>query len=188
MKIEKSDRRLLTWAALFLLPLIIALAFLSQEEEESVVPSTYSAQTRGAKAAYLLLEDLGYNAERWEQSPTDLPTEAAHTVLVLASPYRPPTPEEKNALQAYLSHGGKILATGANPWMYLPQVEIEYEPLPAPSWKEYQPQLLTPITRGGAIQMSPGAYWKDSISTCGRRSEEHTSELQSQSNLVCRLL
>src|SRR2546430_12379067 len=24
--------------------------------------------------------------------------------------------------------------------------------------------------------------------TCGRRSEEHTSELQSQSNLVCRLL
>jgi len=161
MKIEKSDRRLLTWAALFLLPLIIALAFLSQEEEESVVPSTYSAQTRGAKAAYLLLEDLGYNAERWEQSPTDLPTEAAHTVLVLASPYRPPTPEEKNALQAYLSHGGKVLATGSNPWMYLPQAEIEYEPLPAPSWKEYQPQLLTPITRGGAIQMAPGAYWKD---------------------------
>src|SRR2546430_13610777 len=26
------------------------------------------------------------------------------------------------------------------------------------------------------------------ISTTGRRSEEHTSELQSQSNLVCRLL
>src|SRR2546430_3350226 len=25
-------------------------------------------------------------------------------------------------------------------------------------------------------------------SACGRRSEEHTSELQSQSNLVCRLL
>jgi hypothetical protein len=162
MKIEKSDRRLLTWAALLLLPVIIALAFLSQEEEESFVPSTYSAQTRGAKAAYLLLEDLGYKVERWEQSPTDLPTEPAHTVLVLASPYRPPTPREKNALQIYLSQGGKILATGSAAWMYLPQAVTEYESLPTPDWKEYQPQLLTPITRGGAIQMSPGAYWKDS--------------------------
>src|ERR1051326_4928550 len=162
MKIEKSDRRLLTWAALLLLPLIIALAFLSQEEEESYVPSTYSAQTRGAKAAYLLLEDLGYRVERWEQSPTELPVQPVHTVLVLAGSYRPPSPQEKNALQTYLSQGGKILATGSNVWMYLPRAETEYEPLPAPTWKEYQPQLLTPITRGGAIQMSPGAYWKDS--------------------------
>lgn len=93
MKIEKSDRRLLTWAALLLLPVIVILAFLSQEDEESFVPSTYSAQSRGAKAAYLLLEDLGYQVERWEQPPTDLPAEAANTVLVLAGPYRFPTPQ-----------------------------------------------------------------------------------------------
>jgi hypothetical protein len=161
MKIEKSDRRLLTWAALILLPLIVALAFLSQEDEESSVPSTYSTQTHGAKAAYLLLEDLGYKLTRWEQSPTDLPTEASNTVLVLAGPYRLPSPQEKDALQLYLSHGGKILATGVYASLYLPQAETEYEPLPTPNWKEYQPQLLTPITRGGAIQMSPGAYWKD---------------------------
>src|SRR2546430_13554278 len=29
---------------------------------------------------------------------------------------------------------------------------------------------------------------KRTSATCGKRSEEHTSELQSQSNLVCRLL
>ncbi len=161
MKIEKSDRRLLMWAALFLLPVIIALAFLSQDEEESVVPSTYSAQTRGAKAAYLLLQDIGYKVERWEQSPAELPADPAQTVLVLANPFRPPSPQEKNALQIYLSHGGKILATGSSPWMFLPQADTEYEPLPAPSWKEYQPQLLTPLTRGGTIQMSPTAYWKN---------------------------
>src|SRR6266853_2006505 len=146
MKIEKSDRRLLMWAALFLLPVIIALAFLSQDEEESVVPSTYSAQTRGAKAAYLLLQDIGYKVERWEQSPAELPADPAQTVLVLANPFRPPSPQEKNALQIYLSLGGKILATGSSPWMFLPQADTEYEPLPAPSWKEYQPQLLTPLT------------------------------------------
>src|SRR5215813_1306170 len=115
MKIEKSDRRLLTWAALLLLPVIIALAFLSQEEEESAVPSTYSAQSQGAKAAYLLLQDLGYKVDRWEQSPTELPPDSAHTVLILASPFRPPLPQEKNALQKYLSMGGKILETGSFP-------------------------------------------------------------------------
>ncbi len=162
MKLEKSDRRLLTWAALVLLPLIVALALLSQDEEESSVPSTYSAQTRGAKAAYLLLENLGYSVERWQQSPTQLPSDSLHTVLVLAGPYRPPLPDEKNALQLYLSRGGKVLITGVNAWMYLPHADVETEPLPAPNWREYQPQLLTPLTSGGAIQMSPVAYWKDS--------------------------
>src|SRR2546430_4383898 len=31
-------------------------------------------------------------------------------------------------------------------------------------------------------------YWASSLEACNSRSEEHTSELQSQSNLVCRLL
>ena len=167
MKIEKSDRRLLAWAALFLLPVIVALAFLSTEEvEESTVPSTYSSQTRGAKAAYLLLEELGYKVERWEQSPAELPTEAAHTVLVLAGPYRFPLPQEKSALLLYISRGGTVLFTGANSWMYLPQAEVKNEILPSPGWKEYQPQLLTPLTRGGAIQMSPAAYWRDTSTAC----------------------
>ena len=160
MKIEKSDRRLLIWASVFMLPLIVALALLSQDEEESAIPSTYSAQNRGAKAAFIMLQEAGYNVERWEQSPAELPADPAHTVLVLASPFRAPSRDEKNALQTYLSRGGKILATGANASFYLPQAETENEALPAPSWKEYQPQLLTPLTRGGAIQMSPAAYWK----------------------------
>lgn len=162
MKIEKSDRRLLIWTGVVLLPIIIALALLSQEEEESFVPSTYSAQDHGAKAAYLLLQDLGYKAERWEQSPSELPSDPEHTVLVLASPFRAPLPQEKNALQKYLSLGGRILETGSSPSLYLPQADIEREPLVAPNWKEFKPQLISSLTRGGAIQMSPTAYWKDS--------------------------
>jgi len=162
MKIEKSDRRLLTWAALLLLPVIVMLALLSQEEEESAVPSTYSAQTRGAKAAYLLLQDLGYKVERWQQSPAELPSAPEHSVLVLAGPFNLPSREEKNALQLYLSRGGKVLITGRNPWMYLPQADVDFEPLPAPVGRDYQPQLLSPLTRGGAIQMAPSAYWKNS--------------------------
>ena len=43
---------------------------------------------------------------------------------------------------------------------YLPAAETEREVLPSPSPKDYQPQLLTPLTRGGTIQMSPAVYWK----------------------------
>jgi len=105
------------------------------------------------------LQDLGYKVERWERSPSDLPVDASNTVLVLARPFRFPSPAEKNALQIYLSHGGKVLATGNTAEMYLPQADTDREPLPSPSWKDYQPQLLTPLTRGGAIKMSPTAYW-----------------------------
>jgi hypothetical protein len=160
MKIERSDRRLLVWAGVFMLVVILALTFLSQDEEESDIPSTYSAQRHGAKAAFLLLQQSGYRVQRWEQSPTHLPSDPMHTVLVLASPFRAPTSDEKNALETYVDRGGKVLVTGRSSSIYVPQAETENELVPSPVAKEYQPHLLTPLTRGGAIQMSPGAYWK----------------------------
>jgi uncharacterized protein DUF4350 len=160
LKIGKSDRRFLLWAGALLLPLIAAVALLSDEDEESNVPSTYSAQTQGAKAAYMLLEEQGYKVERWTRPPTQLPADAAGTVYVLAGPWGAPSREEKNALQNYLTHGGKILATSYSSTFFLPQASIEYEPAPKPEWKEYPPQLLTRLTKGGVITMSPAAYWK----------------------------
>src|SRR2546430_5998051 len=54
------------------------------------------------------------------------------------------------------------------------------------------PKFTTYIA-GSAIRESHNASFRDrsrsgSGSRCAARSEEHTSELQSQSNLVCRLL
>src|SRR5262245_16051581 len=111
VKVGKSDRRFLLWAGVLLLPLIAAVALLSDEDEESNVPSTYSAQTQGAKAAYLLLQEQGYKVERWMRRPTQLPQDAGGTVYVLAGPWGAPTREDKNALQDYLTRGGKVLAT-----------------------------------------------------------------------------
>ncbi len=166
LKLESADRRLLMWAVLIFIPLILALALLSSGENDSGVPSTYSSQASGAKAAYLLLKDLGYNVERWEQPPVDLPADASGTVLVLASPSRVPERDDNDALQLYLSRGGKILATGNTVGLYLPHAEIEREFMPDPIAREYQPQLVTSLTRGGAISMSPTAYWKDCSTIC----------------------
>lgn len=164
LKLEKSDRRLLIWAGVILLPLIIILAVLSDEQEESAVPSTYSAQSQGTKAAYLLLKEEGYAVERWEKPPADLPQDqrAAHTVLVLAVPTASPKRDERNQLQTFAARGGRIIAVGPSAAAFLAQAEVESELVRLPDGKEYQPELLTDLTRGGAIAMSPAGYWKHS--------------------------
>src|SRR5262249_29004134 len=162
MRLEKSDRRLLLWAVLIFVPLIAALAILSSNENDSGIPSSYSAQASGAKAAFLLLQDLGYKVERWEQPPAELPVEAGKTLLVLASPTEPQSDEEKTALQTFLLRGGKILLTGPLAHFYVSQLEVVPEFVPEPIAKAFEPQLVTSLTRGGAIQMSPMAYWKQS--------------------------
>src|SRR5579872_3261435 len=159
MTLEKSDRRLLLGAGVIALAMIALLALGSPAEQDSGVPSTYSSQGHGALAAYLLLKEQGYRVERWERAPQELPSEARHTVLVLASPWGSPDPDEKSALRAYLARGGKIVATGFAASFFVPRVYITPEPLPGAVWKEYQPEVLSPLTRSGAIKMSPEAYW-----------------------------
>ena len=126
LNIEKGDRRLLLWAGAILLPLIIAVALLSDNEDESNIPSTFSAQSQGAKAAYLLLEEQGYKVERWMRPPQQLPQDASGTVYVLAGPWGTPSRDEKNSLQNYLARGGRILATSYGAAFFLPQAEIQY--------------------------------------------------------------
>lgn len=159
VKLEKSDRRLLTWAGLILLPLIVLLVFFSDNQEDSGIPSTYSSTASGAKAAYLFLKEEGYDIERWENPPAELPQDARNTVLVLASPDGTPDELEKLALQNYLKRGGRILGTGFGSSRFLPQTDITMEFLPEPVGKEYNPQIVSPLARAGTIKMSPAAHW-----------------------------
>lgn len=162
MKLSSSDRRLLLWAAVIVTVLVIALAVFSSSQQESEVTTSYSADSAGAKAAFLLLLQQGYKVERWEQSPNQLPADVTNTTLVLASPFNPPSKQEKISLQLFLSRGGRILATGYTASLFLPQADSVPEMLAGPAWKSFEPQLLSPLTRAGTIRMSPSAYWKSS--------------------------
>jgi len=159
---DQSDRRLLKWTIAVLLVLIIVLAVFSKEDEaDSGIPTTYSAQSSGAKAAYLLLKEEGYNVERWESPLDELPDDAAKTVLVLAGPIRGASQEEKNAVKVFLNHGGRVLATGYTASFFIPQSDAIPEALPDAVAKEYKPEILSPLTRGGTISFSPASHWGD---------------------------
>ena len=160
MKLAKSDRRLLVWAAVILTPVVIALAIASQPDEDSGVPSSYSAKTKGAKAAFVLLQEAGYDAQRWERSPADLPIESGSAVLVLAGPTDYPSREEREAVERFLDHGGTIVATGMFASFFLPEAKAGGEAFVSPEWKDFQPRNLTRLTRGGPVQMSPDGYWE----------------------------
>jgi hypothetical protein len=89
------------------------------EAEGQGIPTTYSTTNRGAQAAYLLLRELGYNSERWEKSPTELPADAAGKILILAGPSDFPDKNERNALLAFVRSGGWVVYAGNFPYLFL---------------------------------------------------------------------
>ncbi len=158
--LDQGDRKLVLWVGIILVVVIVALVFFTaQGDHESELTTSYSDLPSGAKAAYLYLSEEGYHVERWDHSPAELPAEAHNTILVLASPLGRPTEDEKNALLLYLRRGGKVLATGFYASAFLPRTNLLLEYLPDAVWKEYSPIVVSPLTRGGSIKMSPVSYW-----------------------------
>src|SRR6266404_4886331 len=112
--IDPADRKLLLIGGAILLMLTAGLAFVGadSQEEGMSIPSTYSSDSGGARAAYLLLQDLHYNVSRWERSPSELPGDPEDAVLILADPLETPTREEREALSALSSKAARCFSPG----------------------------------------------------------------------------
>src|SRR2546423_2055900 len=59
---------------------------------------------------------------------------------------------------------------------------------PDGSRPEYRYGSRSKTMKSGKFSTEASKAWTDPAKVCGRRSEEHTSELQSLAYLVCRLL
>jgi len=128
VKIDPRDRKLILIAAgVFVLLIVGAVIFGHDAGEQSEIPSTYSTASGGAKAAYLLLLHDGYKVQRWERTLDKLP-EAAGQTLILAEPFTAPTGEERERLQAFVSEGGRLIATGRFAGTFLPENDSVPEP------------------------------------------------------------
>jgi len=120
--LDPGDRKLLLIAGAILLLLIVATVVFApapDEAEGQGVPTTYSTTNSGAQAAYLLLRELGYQSERWEKPPSELPQDSDGKILILAGPDNYPEKEERDALLSFVRSGGWMLYAGNFPFLFV---------------------------------------------------------------------
>jgi Domain of unknown function (DUF4350) len=160
IQLSAGDRKLFLIAgAVFLLLVIATLILAKGTDSTEQIPTSYSVDSGGAKAAYLLLKASGYRVERWEQSPSELP-EAADATLILADPSNAPSTEERRHLKQFVEKGGTIIATGPFAALLLPESRIVSDPLPGMTWKKLTALSPSHITRAATeITLAPQAYW-----------------------------
>jgi hypothetical protein len=165
LAINPSDRKLLIITGAILLVLAIALAVVSppRSRQQSPVPSVYSATSGGARAAYLLLKELGYPVKVWDRPPTDLPPDFADdpedSVLILADPIQPPSEKERTALLNFAKSGGRILFTGSRLNTFFPDANISDEITDSES-QTLDANLPSNFTAGAPkIELQPEAEW-----------------------------
>ncbi len=160
--IAASDRKLLLIGGGLLLVLLIATVILAPPSERfnSPVPSTYSAASHGAAAAYRLISKLNYPVRRWENPPTQLDADSGNILLILAEPSQPPSANERRALADFVEEGGRVLFTGANIRSYFPDANVSSERAD-PAWQSFTPNIPSVLSRGAQhVALQPQTYWR----------------------------
>jgi Domain of unknown function (DUF4350) len=157
--IAPSDRKVLQIAGLVLLIMLVASVILAPPQDQgSPIPSTYSTQSAGARAAYLLLSELHYPVRRWEEPPTELHGSRG-CLLILVDPFQPASDKERGALLAFVKNGGHILFTGRNLRAYFRDAQLSSE-IPDPGWKTLSAAIPSRLARGvQKVVMQAEAYW-----------------------------
>lgn len=160
--LDRTDRSILIGAGILVIALAIATAVLTPTRRggRTGFPSSYSAAWDGAKAAYLLLDDLGYDIKRWDHPPTEIEGDPKNQVLILASPIEAPTLEDRAAFRRFLEGGGRIMATGGDLQDFLPGAQNFMEGDDAAGETQFLARLPSPLTSGAPeISMAEPADW-----------------------------
>jgi hypothetical protein len=164
--LDPGDRKLLLIAGTILLLLIVATVLFTpspDEVEGQGIPTTYSTTNNGAQAAYLLLHELGYQSERWEKPPAELPADADGKILILAGPTDFPDKMEREALMSFVRSGGWIVYAGNSPFLFLgsggvaPPSITRISGLPSETFAAIAPSLFT--QGASKITMNAGNRW-----------------------------
>jgi hypothetical protein len=125
----------------------------------SETATTYSTASEGAKAAYLLLQEMGYHVERWQQPFSSLKPDG-NTVLIIADASMIPNVKQKAAVEQFVSGGGRVITSGIRGARFLPQDLSEHNEMPKNPWTEFKALAPSAITRAAPkITLAPVARW-----------------------------
>ena len=159
--LDAKDRKLMA----ICLALVAVLAVLTgvfgrnQNDDNNPMPSSFLTGKHGARAAFDMLAASGYTVERWEQPLSELAEQAdAHTVVILAEPLLTTTDDMK-AVQTILERGGRVLATGINGGLILPDEAVQPPDRLTLAACQLSPQGLDTLAGSGEVWMVPAAGW-----------------------------
>jgi hypothetical protein len=156
--LDRADRRTLLGAAgLLLVVVVVTLMVAPSAADRSEQPTTYSTGSKGAKAAWLLLRESGYQVERWQRPLRLLPNSRA--TLVLAEPTGVPDAEDLERLRTFIAGGGRVVATGPLGGSFVPEGTVEPRPW-ITVWQRVPAVSMSAITRAAPdITIAPQAFW-----------------------------
>ncbi len=159
LKIAPEDRKLaIVFALLLTLALVLSVFVVTTDRGSGALPSSYSAGNDGTKAAFLLLQQMGYSPRRWTESPRGLATLPPHATLILAGPL-PGDESDMEAVRQFLRTGGRVVAAGESFAPFVPTHPMQAG-RPHFQWKAYRPHEPSDLTRGiGEIELAPKFYF-----------------------------
>ncbi len=153
---RSNDLRLLIAAGIAIVVLAIFSFLLSgTDTAPRVAGSSYSAQPTGAKAAYLVLQELGHDVERSFEPIAAITDNPEATTLVLANPGQPPSSQDVRALRDFVERGGVVLAFGRSAGRFLPGVPNVPVP-PGGDVRRFAAALPGALTRGAETLSARG--------------------------------
>jgi len=161
MTLSPADRRLL-WSggAVMALMLALTIGLLKEPRAADTDPSSWATGSGGAKVAFLLLEQSGYDVARWERPPAEL-LDPAHTTLIVSEPSALATTAERAGIHRFVEAGGRVIATGPLGAALLGGVMMP-DPIEGLTWKPALAAAPSAITRAAStITIAPRGYWDD---------------------------
>ncbi len=159
--LSPRDRKLLLGCLFLAVALIAVLAVFSpQEENES--PSSFSNDTHGTKAAYLLLGQSGNQVERWTEPIANFPTPSGiPPILLLLEPDTADPDATRRVVRDVLARGGRVLATGVSGAALLPDGAAEPGGHGPTHTCDATPVGLGPLAGAGQVQLTTAARWSE---------------------------
>jgi len=153
---------LLIFGALVLL-LIVAVSVLAPaSSKDDSRPTTTNNGPKGAKAAFLLLEQIGRAPVRWTKSLDSLDdVDASNSTLILAAPQLDPTDTKLLAapVQRFLERGGRVLTTGLTGADLLPDGKAKTPGLVPRGECVTTPEGPGPLAQAGPVKIMDYAGW-----------------------------
>ena len=159
LRIAPEDRKLaIGFAALLVLALALSVFVVSADRGSGALPSSYSAGDNGTKAAFLLLQQMGYSPRRWTENPRGLADLPPNATLILAEPM-PSDESDMEAVRQFLRKGGRVVAAGDSFAGFVPEHPTR-PGRPHFQWKSYRPHEPSDLTRGiEEIALAPKFYF-----------------------------